>query len=100
MIEGESGTGKELLAKAIHDSSSRHKTGAFVAVNFRCCCNGSNVQSDTRITHAHSAAPQALSPSYGKEASLDGHCDDVCRGRGRLCLPPPLGGGLKHLRIP
>ncbi|MFN8945252.1 MAG: sigma-54-dependent transcriptional regulator [Pseudobdellovibrionaceae bacterium] len=32
MIQGESGTGKELVARAIHDKSSRNK-GPFVAVN-------------------------------------------------------------------
>ncbi|AOY78304.1 hypothetical protein BJL90_08800 [Clostridium formicaceticum] len=69
LIRGESGTGKELVAKAIHDSSSR-KDKPFIKVN--CGAIPSNLLESELFGHEQGAFTGAIKRKIGKFEQADG----------------------------
>ncbi|MEM1350273.1 MAG: sigma-54 dependent transcriptional regulator, partial [Myxococcota bacterium] len=71
VIHGESGTGKELIARAIHEHSSRAKRGAFVAVN--CAAVPESLQESAFFGHVKGAFT-------GAERAHSGHFERADKG--------------------
>ena len=69
LIHGESGTGKELVAKAIHDRSSR-KDNSFIAVN--CAAIPKELMESELFGHAKGSFTGAISDKKGKFELADG----------------------------
>ncbi|GIU06664.1 MULTISPECIES: sigma-54 dependent transcriptional regulator [unclassified Shewanella] len=69
LIRGESGTGKELIAKKIHQGSSR-SSGAFIAVN--CGSLSSGVVQSELFGHEKGSFTGAVSSHKGKISQADG----------------------------
>ena len=69
MISGESGTGKEVLARYIHDNSSR-KNKPFVALN--CAAIPENMLEATLFGHEKGAFTGAIASSPGKFEQANG----------------------------
>ena len=91
LISGESGTGKEVLARYIHQQSSR-ATQAFVAIN--CAAIPDNMLEATLFGHEKGAFTGAIASQPGKFEQADG---------GTLLLDEisemPLGLQAKLLRV-
>lgn len=69
MLLGASGTGKELLARGLHDASSR-KRGAFVAIN--CAAIPENLLESELFGHEKGAFTGAVKTTEGKIELADG----------------------------
>jgi DNA-binding NtrC family response regulator len=69
LVHGESGTGKELVARAIHERSSRQK-GPFVAVN--CGAIPETLQDSELFGHEKGAFTGAVSTRQGRFEQADG----------------------------
>jgi DNA-binding NtrC family response regulator len=70
LIRGESGTGKELVAREIHERSSAHRRGAFVAVN--CAALPSELIESELFGHEKGAFTGAAARRRGKFEQADG----------------------------
>ena len=62
LLSGPTGTGKEVMARVIHESSSRHK-GPFVA--FNCAALPENLAEDMLFGHEKGSFTGALSSQAG-----------------------------------
>src|SRR3546814_6658270 len=69
MLLGASGTGKELLARGVHDSSSRRK-GQFVAIN--CAAIPENLLESELFGHEKGAFTGAVKTTEGKIEQANG----------------------------
>ena len=69
MLLGASGTGKELLARGVHDASSR-RDGAFVAIN--CAAIPENLLESELFGHEKGAFTGAVKTTEGKIEQADG----------------------------
>jgi DNA-binding NtrC family response regulator len=70
LIEGETGTGKEMVARAIHESSSSHRTGALVAIN--CAAFNENLLESELFGHEKGAFTTAIAQRRGRFEQADG----------------------------
>ena len=69
LVQGESGTGKELIARAIHDGSSR-RAGPFVTVN--CAAIPASLQESELFGHEKGAFTGATNRRIGRFESANG----------------------------
>jgi DNA-binding NtrC family response regulator len=70
LVRGESGTGKELVARELHERSSRRRRGAFVAVN--CAALPSELIESELFGHEKGAFTGAAARRRGKFEQADG----------------------------
>jgi DNA-binding NtrC family response regulator len=70
LVRGESGTGKELVARELHERSSRRRRGAFVAVN--CAALPSELIESELFGHEKGAFTGANARRRGKFEQADG----------------------------
>ena len=69
LVQGESGTGKELFSRAIHGSSERKKTGAFIEVN--CGAIPEQLIESTLFGHEKNAFTGATTKHVGHLENAD-----------------------------
>jgi len=70
LVRGESGTGKELVARELHERSTRRRRGAFVAVN--CAALPSELIESELFGHEKGAFTGAAARRRGKFEQADG----------------------------
>jgi DNA-binding NtrC family response regulator len=70
LVEGPTGTGKEMVAKAIHEASSKFRTGPFIAVN--CAALPENLLESELFGHEKGAFTGAISQRQGRFEIADG----------------------------
>ena len=70
LVRGESGTGKELVARELHERSSRRRGGAFVAIN--CAAMPSELIESELFGHEKGAFTGAAARRRGKFEQADG----------------------------
>jgi DNA-binding NtrC family response regulator len=70
LVEGPTGTGKEMVAKAIHEASSKIRSGPFIAVN--CAALPENLLESELFGHEKGAFTGAISQRQGRFEIADG----------------------------